>query len=100
MGRTGLAPWMLSRAMVCAGMVKTQVASAAEGVCGSAVMNSMLAPASRATRIRAVTVDDCLKVAREYLVDENSVTGILKPSQEQTSRIEEKPLPAASNDKS
>jgi zinc protease len=51
-------------------------------------------------RIKAVTVDDCLKVAREYLVDENSVTGILKPSQEQTSRIKEKPLPAASNDKS
>jgi len=51
-------------------------------------------------RIKAVTVDDCLKVAREYLVDENSVTGILKPSQEQTSHIEEKPLPAASNDKS
>ena len=51
-------------------------------------------------RIKAVTVDDCLKVAREYLVDENSVTGILKPSQEQSSRIEEKPLPAASNDKS
>jgi zinc protease len=51
-------------------------------------------------RIKAVTVDDCLKVARDYLVDENSVTGILTPSQEQASHVQEKHSPAASNDKS
>lgn len=51
-------------------------------------------------RIKAITVDDVRRVARDYLVDENSVTGILKPSTEQTSRVQEKPVPAASKDKS
>jgi len=51
-------------------------------------------------RIRAITADDVRKAARDYLVDEKSVTGILKPAPEQTSRIEEKPIPAASKDKS
>ena len=51
-------------------------------------------------RIKAITVDDVRKVARDYLVEENSVTGILKPAQEHTSRVQEKPVPAASKDKS
>lgn len=50
-------------------------------------------------RLKAVTVDDVRKVARDYLVDENSVTGILKPAPKHTSRVEEKPAPA-SKDKS
>ena len=51
-------------------------------------------------RIRAVTADDIRKVARKYLVEENSVTGILTPAPEHTSRVQEKPVPAASKDKS
>ncbi len=51
-------------------------------------------------RIRAVTADDIRKVARKYLVDENSVTGILTPAPEHTSKVQEKPVPAASKDKS
>jgi zinc protease len=51
-------------------------------------------------RIRAVTADDIRKVARKYLVDENSVTGILTPAPEHTSKVQEKPVPAANKDKS
>jgi zinc protease len=51
-------------------------------------------------RIRAVTADDIRKVARKYLVDENSVTGILTPAPEHTSKVQEKPVPDASKDKS
>ncbi|MDJ0514300.1 MAG: pitrilysin family protein [Methyloceanibacter sp.] len=51
-------------------------------------------------RIKAITVDDVRRVAMDYLVDENSVTGILKPSAEQTSRVQEKPVSAAGKDKS
>ncbi|MEM7192725.1 MAG: pitrilysin family protein, partial [Pseudomonadota bacterium] len=51
-------------------------------------------------RIKQVSVDDIRNVARKYLVDENSVTGILKPAPKHTSRVEEKPVPAADADKS
>jgi zinc protease len=49
-------------------------------------------------RLKAVTVDDIRKVARKYLVDENSVTGILTPEPEYTSSIGEKPAQAAAGD--
>lgn len=51
-------------------------------------------------RIKAVTVEDVQNVANNYLVDVNSVTGILKPAPEHTSKVEEKPAPAPSKDKS
>jgi zinc protease len=46
-------------------------------------------------RLKAVTVDDIRDVARKYLVEENSVTGILTPEPEYTSSIGEKPAAAA-----
>ncbi len=46
-------------------------------------------------RLKAVTVDDVRAVARKYLVEENSVTGILKPEPEYTSSIDDKPGQAA-----
>ena len=42
-----------------------------------------------------VSVDDIRAVARKYLVEENSVTGILKPEPEYTSSIGDKPAQAA-----
>jgi len=51
-------------------------------------------------RIKAVTVDDVRKVAQDYLVDEKSVTGILKPAPKHTSRVHKKPVPVAGKDKS
>ncbi len=51
-------------------------------------------------RIKAVTTDDVRKVAVDHLLDENSVTGILKPAPEHTSKVQEKPVPAATKDKS
>lgn len=51
-------------------------------------------------RMKQVTVDDVRAVARKYLDEENSVTGILKPEPEHTSSAGEKPAPAAGNGKS
>jgi zinc protease len=51
-------------------------------------------------RLKAVTVEDIRAVARKYLVDNNSVTGILMPAPEYTSSIGEKPAPPAGNGKS
>ncbi|MEZ5827291.1 MAG: pitrilysin family protein [Hyphomicrobiales bacterium] len=51
-------------------------------------------------RLKKVTVDDIRAVARKYLVDNNSVTGILMPAPEYTSSIGEKSAPAAGNGKS
>ena len=51
-------------------------------------------------RIKAVTVDDVRKVAQDYLVDEKSVTGILKPAPKHTSRVHKKPVPVVGKDKS
>jgi predicted Zn-dependent peptidase len=50
--------------------------------------------------MKQVTVDDVRAVARKYLDEENSVTGILKPEPEHTSSAGEKPAPAAGNGKS
>ena len=49
-------------------------------------------------RLKAVTVDDIRTVASKYLVEENSVTGILKPEPEYTSSIGTKPAQAAAGD--
>ena len=49
-------------------------------------------------RLKAVTVDDIRAVARKYLVEANSVTGILKPEPEYTSSIGDKPAQAAAGD--
>lgn len=51
-------------------------------------------------RIKAVTTEQVHNVARDYLLDENSVTGILKPAPEHTSNVQEKPVPATTKDKS
>jgi zinc protease len=51
-------------------------------------------------RLKQVTVDDIRAVARKYLVENNSVTGILKPVPEYTSRIGDKPAQAAGNGRS
>ncbi len=51
-------------------------------------------------RIKAVTVNDVRNVARKYLVDENSVTGILKPAPRHTTSVEEKQVPASGNGRS
>ena len=40
-------------------------------------------------RLKQVTVDDIRDVARKYLVEKNSVTGILVPAPDQTSRGEQ-----------
>lgn len=50
-------------------------------------------------RIKQVTVDDIHAVARKYLDDDDSVTGILIPEPEHTS-AGEKPAPAGGNGKS
>ena len=50
-------------------------------------------------RLRRVTVDDIRAVARKYLVEKNSVTGILTPAPDQTSRGEQPvhaPIPGRS----
>lgn len=46
-------------------------------------------------RIKAITVDDIRAVARKYLFEENSVTGVLTPEPEITSSIGDKPAQAA-----
>ena len=51
-------------------------------------------------RLRQITVDDLRNVARKYLVEDNSVTGILKPEPEHTSSAGEKRAPATGNGKS
>jgi len=51
-------------------------------------------------RLKQVTVDDIRAVARKYLVENNSVTGILTPVREYTSSIGEKAAPRAGNGKS
>jgi len=51
-------------------------------------------------RIKAVTVNDVRNVARKYLVDENAVTGILKPAPRHTTSVEEKQVPASGNGRS
>ena len=51
-------------------------------------------------RLKQVTVDDIRAVARKYLVENNSVTGILTPVPEYTSSIGDKPAKAAGNGKS
>ncbi|MGH6734954.1 MAG: M16 family metallopeptidase [Methyloceanibacter sp.] len=51
-------------------------------------------------RLKQVTVDDIRAVARKYLVDNNSVTGVLMPAPEYTSSIGAKPAAAAGNGKS
>jgi zinc protease len=52
-------------------------------------------------RLKQVTVDDIRAVARKYLVENNSVTGILTPAPEYTSSIGDKPAAqAAGNGKS
>jgi zinc protease len=51
-------------------------------------------------RLKQVTVDDIRAVARKYLVENNSVTGILTPVPEYTSSIGQKPAPRAGNGKS
>jgi len=48
-------------------------------------------------RLRAVTVDDIQKVAQDHLVEENSVTGILKPAPNHTSSVGEEPARAGRN---
>jgi len=40
-------------------------------------------------RLKQITVDDIRAVARKYLVEKNSVTGILVPAPDQTSRGEQ-----------
>jgi zinc protease len=40
-------------------------------------------------RLKQVTVDDIRNVARKYLIDKNSVTGILVPAPDRTSRGEQ-----------
>jgi hypothetical protein len=47
-----------------------------------------------------VTIGDVHDVAVKYLLDNNSVTGVLIPKPEYTSSIGEKPAPAAGNGKS
>lgn len=51
-------------------------------------------------RMKQVTVDDVRAVARKYLVEDNSVTGILKPEPDHTSRAGDKPAAAAGKGKS
>jgi zinc protease len=51
-------------------------------------------------RLKQVTVEDIAAVARKYLVDKSSVTGILMPAPEYTSSIGGKPAKAAGNGKS
>ena len=51
-------------------------------------------------RMKRVTVDDVRAVARKYLDEESSVTGILIPETEHTSSVGEKPSPAAGNGRS
>jgi len=51
-------------------------------------------------RLKEVTVDDVRAVARKYLDDDNSVTGILKPEPELTSSTDEDAAPAAGGDRS
>lgn len=48
-------------------------------------------------RLKAVTLDDIRKVAQDHLVEENSVTGILKPAPKHTSSAGEKPVRADGN---
>ena len=47
-------------------------------------------------RLKQVTVESIRHVARKYLVDSNSVTGILVPASDQTSRSSEQPAHAPS----
>ena len=49
-------------------------------------------------RLKAVTVDGIRDVARKYLVEKHSVTGILTPEPEYTSSIGDKPAQAAVDD--
>jgi zinc protease len=51
-------------------------------------------------RLKRVTIGDVHDVAVKYLLDNNSVTGVLIPKPEYTSSIGEKPAPAAGNGKS
>jgi zinc protease len=51
-------------------------------------------------RLNKVTVDDIRNVARKYLVEKNSVTGILLPSPEATTRNDVEPAHAPSPGKS
>ena len=46
-------------------------------------------------RLKQVTLEDIRKVARKYLVDKNSVTGVLIPSPAITTKHDEKPAHAA-----
>lgn len=48
-------------------------------------------------RLKAVTVDDIRNAAQKYLVEENSVTGILKPAPKHTSSTDEEPVRAGKN---
>jgi zinc protease len=51
-------------------------------------------------RLKRVTVEDVHNVAMKYLLDNNSVTGVLMPEPEYTSSIGDKPAPPAGNGKS
>lgn len=48
-------------------------------------------------RLKAVTVADIQRVARQYLDEENSVTGILKPAPKHTSSVGERPARGGGN---
>jgi zinc protease len=43
-------------------------------------------------RLKKVTVEDIRDVARKYLVDRNSVTGVLSPAPDKTSGNGEQPI--------
>jgi len=51
-------------------------------------------------RLNKVTVEDIQAVARKYLNDDDSVTGILKPAPKFKSSIADKPARAAGKGKS
>ena len=51
-------------------------------------------------RLKKVTVEDIQAVARKYLNDDDSVTGILMPAPKHKSSIADKPAPAAGKGKS
>jgi zinc protease len=51
-------------------------------------------------RLKRVTLEDMRNVARKYLIEKNSVTGILTPMPEYTSSIGERPAQAAGKGKS
>ena len=51
-------------------------------------------------RLRKVTVDEIREIARKYLIDRNSVTGVLLPIAEKVTRGQERPAHAPASGRS